>query len=341
MRAAVLEQPNTSLIVKQVPDPSISSRDVLIEVHACGVCHTDLHIRDGLFQQLGIDVFPIIPGHEITGVVRETGADVSHLRVGDRVGIYFPYTCGLCRSCLSGVDQACSALYNGTLAAAGMSVDGGYAELVKAPASAVMKLPEGMGFVDAAPLLCGGLTVYGALKNADVQPSHRVAILGIGGLGHLAIPIARAMGAEVLAITGTPDKASLAERLGAHSVLVTKEHVGAQLLASGGADAIISTSVDPSTIGEVMQGLRPRGAYVITGLTMEPVSVTPAPFAFAQQRVIGSLIGSRRDMAELLELAVRHGIKPLTETHPLDNVNDVHTRLSQNEVRMRAVLTMH
>lgn len=341
MQAVVLEKPEGALTLKQVPDPEISSREVLVEVQACGVCHTDVHLREGFFRPLGIDVFPIIPGHEITGTIREVGRDVSHLKPGDRVGVYFFYSCGTCRACLSGVDQACATLFTGSLPAAGLTVNGGYAQLVKAPAGAVLKLPDALDFVAAAPLFCGGLTVYGAMKNAGVKPSHRVAILGIGGLGHLAIPIARAMGAEVVAITGSKDKAAMAEGLGAHTVIVAKEEVGAQLLESGGADAIISTSIDPATIGEVMQGLRPRGSYVITGMTMEPVSVTPAAFAFAQQRVIGSIIGSRRDMAELLDLAVRHRIAPLTETHPVQDVNKVHARLSRNEVRMRAVLTMH
>lgn len=340
MKAAVLEQPNTPLVLTTVPDPTISSQEVLIEVSACGVCHTDLHIREGLFQQMGIDVFPIIMGHEITGVIREVGQDVSHLRAGDRVGVYFPYTCRSCGACVAGVEQACATIYNGTLVAAGMSVNGGYAELVKAPASAVLKLPEALDLISAAPLFCGGLTAYGALKNAEVRANHRVAILGIGGLGHLAIPIARAMGAEVIAITGSTDKVALAERLGAHSVIVAKDQVGARLLEAGGADAIISTSVDAAGIGEVMQGLRPRGTFVLTGLTTEPVSVTPAAFAFAQQRIIGSLIGSRSDMTELLDLAVRHHITPQVEVHSLAEVNDVHARLTRNEVRMRAVLKM-
>lgn len=341
MQAAVLERPDQALVLKNVPDPEIGSREVLIQVRACGVCHTDVHLKEGFFRPLGIDVFPIIPGHEIVGTVAEVGPEVRHVKPGDRVGVYFFFSCGLCRACQAGADQACAALFNGSLPAAGLTVDGGYAQLVKAPAAAVIKLPDALDFVAAAPLFCGGLTVYAALKNAHVTPSHRVAILGIGGLGHLAIPIARAMGAEVVAITGTDSKAAMAERLGAHSVIVGREQVGAQLLASGGADTIVSTSVDPATIGEVMQGLRPRGTYVLTGMTMEPVSITPAAFAFAQQRIAGSIIGSRQDMEELLELAVRHQIAPVTETHSLDNVNEVHARLSRNDVRLRAVLQMH
>lgn len=337
MKAAVQEQADKPLVMQDVPTPKPGRDEVLLKVEACGVCHTDLHLADGFFRPLGIDVFPIIPGHEVVGVVEEAGADVTHVRPGDRVGVYFFQTCGFCPHCLGGHETGCGTLFTAPKLS-GFTINGGYADYMAVPARYLVPLPEALDFVDAAPLFCGGVTMYGGFKSAGLRPDQRVAVLGIGGLGHLGIQIAKAMGAEVVAIT-SEGKQDWARELGADHVIVRNGDAGQQLLELGGADVIITTSIEPRDISSMMQGLRIRGSYVITGMTADPISLMPAAFAFAQQRVIGSIIGTRRDQAELLDLAVRHGIRPVTEVYPLAEVNQVHDRLREQKVRLRAVLT--
>ncbi len=338
MQAAVMEQAQQPMVIKEVPDPAVGPRDVRIRVMAAGVCHTDLHIADGMLGEFGVDPFPLIPGHETVGVIEETGAEVSDLSVGDRVGVYWIYTCGRCLACLAGEEEACP-LWLSQLGANGFTRSGGYAQSIVVPADRAMRLPEGMDFPAAAALFCGGLTMYGALKNAAVRPGQRVGILGIGGLGHVGIMIARAMGAEVIALTSTEAKADLARQLGASHVVCGTETVGEQLQALGGADVVVSTTVDPAPLGPVMQGLAPRGTLVLTGVTLEPLGLVPAMHLFPQHRVIFSLIGSRRDMQELLQLAATNRIVAMTESYPLTEVNAVHDKLRANDVRFRPVLT--
>jgi len=337
MRAAVMEAARQPMVIQERAVPPIGPDEVLIRITAAGVCHTDLHLSEGLFETVGINPFPVVPGHEIVGVVERIGAAVTVLAPGDRVGAYWVYSCGRCLSCLSGEEQACPRLLT-EFPANGVSRQGGYAQYLALPASHALPLPDELDFVAAAPLFCAGLTMYGALKNAQVRPGQRVAVLGIGGLGHLGLAIARAMGAEVIALTSTAAKADLAREMGARQVLYGTADIGAQLQANGGADVVVSTTIEPAAIAAVMVGLRPRGALVLTGVTMEPLPLVPTFLAFGQQRVIGSLIGSRRDMVELLQLAAQAGIRPLTETYPLAEANAVHERLRANQVRFRAVL---
>lgn len=337
MKAAVQEHVGQPLAIRDVPMPGVGRRDALVRMEACGVCHSDIHLAEGFFRALGIDVFPIIPGHELVGVVEEVGEDVTHVKPGDRVGAYFFQTCGLCPHCFDGHETACATLFTGPRLS-GFTVDGGYAEFVATPAEFLLPLPDELAFEEAAPLFCGGVTAYGALKRADVRAGQRVAILGIGGIGHMAIPIARAMGAEVVAITSA-GKEQWARELGADQVITRNGDVGAQLRELGGADVVLSTTIDPEDIASVQQGLRVRGSLLVTGMTVEPLSVMPAAFAFSQQKVIGSIIGTRRDQAELLDMAVRHRIRPVTEVYPLARANEALDRLRHQEVRLRAVLT--
>ena len=336
MKAAVIEQVGKPMVLQNLPMPIVGRRDALVKVAACGVCHTDLHLAEGFFRPLGIDVFPIVPGHEVVGVVEEVGADVSHLKRGDRVGAFFFQTCGLCQHCLGGHETACHTLFSGPRMT-GFSMNGGYAEYMATPAEFLVPLPDELSFTEAAPLFCGGITMYGGLKRAGVRADQRVAILGLGGLGHMGVAIAKAMGAEVVAITSA-GKESWAKELGADRVITRNGNIGQQLLEIGGADVILSTTIDPADIANALQGLRVRGSYVLTGMTTEPLSLMPAGFAFAQQRVIGSVIGTRREQAELLDLVVRHRIRPVTETYALSEVNAVHDRLREQKVRLRAVL---
>jgi propanol-preferring alcohol dehydrogenase len=340
MKAAVLQAPQQPLVIEDVAVPSLGPHDVLIRVHACGVCHTDLHLADGMFKAMGSDPFPLIPGHEIAGVVAEVGTAVTHLQPGNRVGAYWWLTCGRCRNCISGEEEACEETL-AQLQAIGLTRDGGYAEFVKLPSSRVMALPPEIEFADAAPFFCAGLTAYGGFKNARLQAGQRAAVLGVGGLGHMAVQIASAMGAEVIAITSTEAKRDLATQLGAHHVVTGGSgEISAKLLELGGADVVLSTTLDFQSIRDVLRGVRPLGTLVLTGLTGGRLPLDPRTFILAQQRIIGSNIGSRCDLQELLDLAGRSNIRPMTETYALDEVNQVFERLQNNQVRFRAVLTV-
>jgi D-arabinose 1-dehydrogenase-like Zn-dependent alcohol dehydrogenase len=209
------------------------------------------------------------------------------------------------------------------------------------PSSRVIELPPQIEWADAAPFCCAGLTAYGGFKNARLQAGQRVAVLGVGGLGHMALQIASAMGAEVIAITSTAAKRDLATQLGAdHVVTGGSGEIGGKLLELGGADVVLSTTLDFQSIRDVLRGVRPLGTLVLTGLTGGRLPLDPRTFILAQQRIVGSNIGSRSDLQELLGLAARSNIRPMTETYPLDEVNQVFERLQNNQVRFRAVLTV-
>lgn len=339
MKAAVQEQPKQPMVIKDVADPAPEAGEVLIKVQAAGVCHTDLHIAGGDFADFGYDPFPLIMGHEIAGEVEQLGDGVSDLKQGDRVGVHFVLACGKCPSCQMGEEETCVDFLSG-FAGVGWTIDGGYAEYVQVPAARVIPLPQALDFVDAAPLCCAGLTMYAGFKNAGLQAGQRVAVLGIGGLGHLAIPIAKAMGAEVVAITSTESKGGLAKQLGAHDVISgAVAESGQKLMEMGGANVVLSTTINPEAIVPTMKGLLPQGTLVLTGVTMEPMPIVPTMLIVPQHRVIGSASGSSQEQRELLQLAVNHKIRPMTETFPLEEVNAVHDRLRANQVRFRAVLT--
>ena len=222
MKAAVMEGLHQPLVVRDVPVPPIGPRDVLVRVKGAGVCHSDVHHVDGSAGDITISKFPHILGHEVTGQVDKMGSDVTHLQVGDRVGVSHMFACGRCPNCLSGEEEVCDTLFSDDAYIGGVTADGGYAEYMRVPADFALPLPEELDYVEAAPLFCAGLSVYAALKCAHIKPGQRAAILGVGGLGHMAIPIARAMGAEVIAITSSDWKLALSKELGAAQVISGK-----------------------------------------------------------------------------------------------------------------------
>jgi D-arabinose 1-dehydrogenase-like Zn-dependent alcohol dehydrogenase len=338
VRAALLERPQTPLVLKEVATPDIGPHDAMVRVRACGVCHTDLHLTEGLFKTLGYDPFPLIPGHEIAGEVEAWGAEVTGLRQGDRVAVYWWHSCGRCRYCLAGEEESClEGLAH--MRATGLTRHGGYAPRVSVPAACLVPLPAEMDFAAAAPFGCAGLTVYAGLVNAGLKPGRRVAILGLGGLGHLGLQIAKAMGAEVIAVTSSESKLELAVRLGAHhALLATGRDFGQRLRELGGAEVVVSTTMDFQTMRDVMDGLVPQGTLVLASLTAGRLPIDPRTFVLGQQRVMGSFLGSRVQLQELLHLAILHGIRPLVERYPLEQVNEVHQRLRENKVQFRAVL---
>lgn len=338
MKAAIQQRAQAPLVFEDLPQPDVGPCEALVRVRACGVCHTDLHLAEGLFKTFGYDPFPLVPGHEIAGIVEEVGPEVTHLRSGDRVTVYWWHSCGRCRCCLAGEEESCLKGL-AQMRATGLTRNGGYAEWVSVPADCLVPLPTEIEFAEAAPFCCAGLTVYAGLKNAGLRPGQRAAILGIGGLGHLGLQVARAMGAEVIALTSSESKQEIARQLGAHHVLsAVGRDFAKRLRELGGVDVVVSTTMDFQTIRDVMDGLLPQGTLVLASLTAGRLPIDPRSFILAQQRVMGTFLGSRRDLQELLHLAALHGIRPLVEKYPLQQVNEVQQRLRENKVQFRAVL---
>ncbi|MBM3945823.1 MAG: zinc-binding dehydrogenase [SAR202 cluster bacterium] len=332
MRAALVEAANQPPVVRTIPTPTIAAGDALVKMHACGICFTDLRIMSGgIFRS-----FPIVLGHEPVGIVQEVGRGVSGVRPGDRVGVHALFTCGTCSYCVEDQEESCD-----TRQLAGGAVYGGYAEYMRAPADHLIPLPAGLSFAEAAPFFCAGLTVYAGMKNGGLRPGHRIAVIGIGGLGHMAIPIARALGAEVVAVTSSPDKAETARALGAQHVTSGKQ-VGDDLRDLGGVHVALDTSGSWSAVQSVLPGLRMQSALVLlagTGQGTEP-PVPTSMIGGKQMRVQGSFYGSRTDVRELLALAEGHHIRPLVERFPLEQVAQAQEKVRSNQVRFRAVLTL-
>lgn len=335
MRAAVVEQYGKPLSIRDIPTPDIGDDDVLVHVEAAGVCATDLKVIDG---ELGADPsrLPLIPGHEIAGTVEAVGHNVTGVACGDRIAVHALFSCGGCEFCQAGEEEACP---DGIPNLAGVSVPGGYAEFVRVPADHVLIAPPSLTSIEIAPLLCAGLTVYSGLKNASLQPGQRVAVLGIGGLGHLAISIASAMGAEVAAITTTTDKAEIATQLGA-SVVTAGTDAAEALQRMGGVHVVLNTVDAPEPILQTLGGMRPQSTLVLLTTSVGDLLPIATPLMMGlQMRIVASFFGSRQDLHELLNLAVEHKIRPLVESHVLADVNIAHNRLRNNQVRFRAVLT--
>ena len=333
MLAAVIRQQGDPPTIEELPAPEVGPLDALIRVTACGVCATDLKVA-----ARGTAPLPLVLGHEVVGVVETIGDAVqdSQLRPGDRVAVHALFSCGECEYCLAGEEEAC---ISGMAALAGLGHPGGYAELMRVPADHLVPIPDLLSDVDAAPLLCAGLTVFAAMKNGGLVAGQRVAIIGIGGLGHLAIPIARGLGAEVIAVTSSPDKAEVARELGAADV-VSGPGAGDRIRELGGVDLVLNTADSADAVADVIPGMRRQSTLVLlTGALGEHLPVSPGAMMGLQMRVVSSFFGSTQDLRDLLGLAVRHGIRPIIEVYPLSSVGEVHERLRAGAVRFRAVVT--
>lgn len=329
MRAAVIEQFNEPWQVREMPDPRPGPGQVLIRIHASGMCYTDLHAHHGVFPLKP----PFVAGHEPAGVIVEVGAGVTDLRVGDRVGVFWNQKgCGRCEFCQSGRAGTCPE------AQSWMHLGGSNAELMLAWASGCALIPEGASFEAAAPIFCAGYTTMSGLRNADPKPGERVAVLGVGGLGHLALQFARALGLPTLAVTGQADKKQELIALGADEVLPAGDDPGQALRAAGGADIILSTTNSARQVAQAFNGLRPGGRLVNMGLPDGPIAIDPMALMFGQRQLRGSSQDERSDLSEALALVARGKVKPVIETYPLDRVNEARERLEHGKVRYRAVL---
>jgi D-arabinose 1-dehydrogenase-like Zn-dependent alcohol dehydrogenase len=329
MRAMAVTAAGQPLEAIELPDPHAGDGQVVVEVRACGVCFTDVKVAAGLAGHL-----PLVPGHEPVGVIAEVGPGIRDLRVGDRVGIHAILACEECAACRAGRQQAC---IRGVGALVGIGQHGGYAPYLAVPAANVVRLPGEIGFAEAAPLLCAGLTSFAGLLAGRVQPGDRVAVIGIGGLGHLAIPIAAALGAEVYAVTGSPGKVTYATGKGA--VFAGDAASVADALASvGGAHVVLNTSDAFDGVAALLPALAIGARVVLAAGSGTSLGVSPGDLLGRQLSVTGTFFGSRQDVRDLVALAVSHEIRPEVERYPPGQVNAVHDRLRANAVRYRAVV---
>jgi propanol-preferring alcohol dehydrogenase len=336
MKAAILREFKTRLSMEEIAQPKPGAGEILIQVEACGVCHSDLHVADGDWPQIvSITKRPLVLGHEIAGRVVEKGAGVNRLEIGDRVGVpWVHWTCGECEFCLEGNENLC-----GNQKITGVSVDGGYAEFVKAPASHALKIPDGLSCVEAAPLFCAGVTVYRALKHAKIEPEQRLAIFGFGGLGHLAVQIGQGMGASVTAVDVSDKKLAYAKSLGASATLnASSVNVVKELRRVGRVHVALVTSAAKAAYDTAFACVRPGGTLVVVGLPSESICFSPILMAALEVRIHASSVGTRQDMRELLDMAAAGKVRAQITTRPLAEANDVLEELRAGTVSGRVVL---
>lgn len=337
MKAAVLHEFKKPLTFEEVDRPKIGEGEVLIEVEACGVCHSDLHVAEGDWAQLaGIVKKPLVLGHEIAGRVVEKGARVRDLQLGDRVGVpWVNWTCGECEFCREGNENLCV-----KQKITGVTVDGGFAEFVKAPASHALRIPEKLSSLEAAPLFCAGVTVYRALKQAKISPGQRLAIFGVGGLGHIAVQIGRALGAEITAIDISDEKLAFAKSLGASDTLnAASTDVVKELRGKRGVHVALVASAAKAAYDMAFYSVRPTGLLLAVGLPAENVCFPPIMMAAAEIRIQASAVGTRQDLREILAMAAAGEVHCLSAARPLAQANEVLDQLRQGRVAGRIVLT--
>ena len=338
MKAAVLHAFKTPLTLEEVPRPKPAADEVLIEVEVCGVCHSDLHVADGDWTQLAAIVKkPLILGHEIVGRVVERGAEVESVEVGERVGIpWVQWTCGQCEFCREGNENLCV-----KQRITGVMVNGGYAEFAKAPASHVVKIPDALVSDQAAPLLCAGVTVHRALKQAKVHAGQRLAVFGVGGLGHIAVQIGRAMGAEVTAVDISDEKLELAKSLGAARTLnAATSNVVKEIRGSGGVHVALVTSGAKSAYDMAFYCVRPTGTLLVVGLPAKDISFPAIMMAAGEIQIKASAVGTREDLREVLAMGAAGKVHCQVTARPLADVQAVLGELSRGEVSGRIVLRM-
>lgn len=336
MKAAVVNHFHEKLEIKEMPIPDIGYGEILVKIKACGVCHTDLHAAHGDWPVK--PKLPLIPGHEGVGVVEKVGPGVTSIKVGDRVGIPWLYSaCGECDYCLTGWETLCKNQLN-----AGYSVDGGYAEYCKAPAAYVAKIPDNLSFEEVAPIFCAGVTTYKALKVANVNPGEWVAIYGIGGLGHIALQYAKAMGMNVAAVDIQDDKLELAKELGADLTINGKNVDPAEAIqeAVGGAHGAVSVAVTKKAFEQAYRSVRRGGSLVVVGLPNDELPLPIFDTVLNGVSVKGSIVGTRKDLQEALEFAARGKVKAIVETQPLEKINEIFDRMVKGQINGRVVLTL-
>ena len=332
MRAVQIAKPHAPHELVERPVPKPERREVRIKVEACGICHSDSFPVEGIFP--GIK-YPIVPGHEVAGRVDAVGADVTTWKVGQRVGVgWFGGNCGVCPSCRRGDFIHCRV---GKVT--GLHYDGGYAEYMVAPIEALAAIPDDLSAVDAGPLLCAGITTFNALRHSGARAGDLVAILGIGGLGHLGVQFARRMGFHTVAIARGQDKKALALELGAHRYIDSQAEDAAKVLTKmGGAKLILATVTNAPAMTAVIEGLGIDGKLLVVGASPEPIEVTPIQLLGARREIAGWPSGTAVDSEDTMRFSTLQGVKPMIETYPLEKAADAYARMMSGKARFRVVL---
>jgi D-arabinose 1-dehydrogenase-like Zn-dependent alcohol dehydrogenase len=334
MKAVQVSKPGGNFEIVERPIPQPGRDQVRIKVEACGVCHSDLLVKEGYWQ--GIQ-YPRVPGHEIAGRIDAIGPDVTLWKPGQRVGVgWHGGHCFECEPCRRGDFVNCK-----FEKITGIHFDGGYAEYMIVGSEAVASMPDDLSADDAAPLLCAGITVFNALRNAGARAGDTVAVQGIGGLGHLGIQYARQMGFRTLAIGRGADKQGLAKKLGAHEYIDSAAGDPAQALQKfGGANVILATAPDSKAMSGLVDGLGPRGTLLVVGATFDPLTVTPVQLITGTKRIQGWASGTARDSEDTLNFSSLSGVRPMIERFPLEKAAEGYQQMLSGKARFRAVLTM-
>ncbi len=333
MRVAQVSGPKRPFEIVERPVPQPGPGTVRIKVAACGICHSDALVKEGLWP--GIP-YPRVPGHEVAGTIDAVGEGVTHWKVDQRVGVgWNGGYCGRCDNCRRGNLFACE-----TQQVTGISFDGGYGEYMIAPATAVARFPDELPPVDAAPLMCAGLTTFNALRNSGARSGDVVAVLGLGGLGHLGVQYAAKMGFNVVAIARGKDKEPLARQLGAAIYIDSQsQDPAAELQELGGASVVIATVTAGAAMSAAVGGLAPNGALMVIGAP-ESLQLSPVVLIGGQRSVKGWYSGMSIDSEDTLAFSARTGVQSMNETFPFERVNEAYERMMSGKARFRVVLTM-
>lgn len=337
MKAAVVRQFGQPLSIEEVPIPEPGPGQLLVKVVASGVCHTDLHAAQGDWPVK--PTLPFIPGHEGVGHVAAIGPGVKGFKEGDAVGVPWLHdACGHCEFCITGWETLCAEQHN-----TGYSCDGGYADYVLAAAGYAGRLPDRTDFLSMAPILCAGVTTYKGLKETEAKPGEWVAISGIGGLGHVAIQYAKAMGLHVAALDVAPEKLALARSLGAEVTVDAREGDAAARVVKetgGGAHGVLVTAVSPVAFGQALKMVRRKGTVSLVGL---PPGDFPTPIfdvVLGRITIRGSIVGTRKDLEEAIAFAAEGLVRPTVTGAPLEEINEIFTRMKAGRIDGRVVLTL-
>lgn len=334
MKAAQVPKPggDFEIVEREIPKPSAGQ--VRVKVQACGICHSDVLTKDGTWP--GIQ-YPRVPGHEIAGIVDELGAGVTEWKKEQRVGVgWHGGHDGTCQACRRGDFRNCK-----NLKVPGISYDGGYQQYMVAPAEALTAMPEGLKDAEAAPLLCAGITTYNALRHSGALPGDVVAVLGVGGLGHLGIQFANKFGYKVVAIGRGAENASLAKKLGAHVYIDNRaSNEVEELQKMGGAQVILATAPSSKAMTEIIDGLAPNGKLMVVGVAFDPIEVAPVQLITGSRSIQGWASGTPADEEDTLRFAELTGVRPMIEKYPLEKAGEAYARMMSGKAEFRVVLTM-
>jgi len=334
MKVAQVPKPGADFQILEREIPTPRAGYVRIKVQACGVCHSDVFTKEGLWP--GIQ-YPRSPGHEVVGIIDELGAGVSEWTKGQRIGVgWHGGHDGTCRECRRGDYRNCR-----NLQVPGISYDGGYEQYMVAPVEALTTIPAGLSDVEAAPLLCAGITTYNSLRHSGAMPGDLVAVLGIGGLGHLAIQFANKFGYKVAAVGRGSEAAALAKKLGASVYIDNQATNAAEALQKlGGAQVILATAPSSKSMSEMFDGLGPNGKLMVLGAAFDPIEVTPAQLINGSRSIQGWASGTTADEEDTLHFAELTGVRPMIETYPLEKAAEAYARMMSGKAEFRVVLTM-